>query len=152
MVTDFFGAILQEIGTQLQIPNLHPDEHNTCLIKFKGGIVIQIEMDQAGEYVIVGTEFADIPVGRYRENLFAEALKANGMPAPRYGVFAYSQKKDHLSLFEMFPSRDVTGIQIADYLGPFLEKVRIWKEAISRGDMPAIAPTVGRAPGLFGLK
>ena len=36
MVTDFFGTFLQDISQALQIPNLHADANNSCLIKFKG--------------------------------------------------------------------------------------------------------------------
>ena len=45
MVTDQLGAILQEIARALKIPELHPDGNNSCRIKLKEGIEIQIELE-----------------------------------------------------------------------------------------------------------
>lgn len=156
MITDLFGSILQELSVALKIPppGLYPDVNNSCLLKLKGGIIVQIELDRDGTHLIVGSELGVIRSGRYRENVFTEALKANNLPYPRYGTFAYSRQSDQLILFEMLEIRDLTGQKVADFLPPFLAKIGLWKEAIERGDVPVIATytTGGHAPGLFGLR
>lgn len=156
MVTDLFGSILQELSAALKIPlpGLHPDANNSCLLKLHGNIEVQLEIDREGKYLIAGSELGLVSPGRYRENLFLAALKANDLPYPRYGTFAYSRQSGQMVLFEMFDIKDLTGQKIADFLPQFLIKIRIWKEAIQRGEIPAVASTFvsgSHAPGLFGL-
>lgn len=153
MVTDLFGTLLQELGKALSV-ELRPDEHNSCLIRFRGGLEIQIELDQQGQALLVGTDLGVVPPGRYRENLFTEALKANGMPPPRHGIFAYSRQSDHLVLFEKFSLVNLTGDKVADFLTPFMEKAKGWKEAISKNEVPVVSTTfTSHAPtGMFGLR
>src|SRR5262245_58766423 len=99
MVTDLFGALLQELGDSLEKADLHPDRNNSCLIRMKGGQEIQFELDRSSQFLIVGADLGAVPPGKYRENLFREALKANDMPHPIHGILAYSKKTDHLVLF-----------------------------------------------------
>lgn len=154
METNVYSALLQELGKILQLPNLHPDANNTCMVKFKGDIKVQIELDKSNQFLIIGTDLDSIPAGRYRETLFTEALKANGMPPPHYGNFAYSKQADHLVLFDMLHVTDLTGQKVADFLTLFLEKARIWKEAIAKGEVPESTQSVRITPtsGIFGLK
>lgn len=153
MVTDFFGALLDELGKILQMP-LAPDSNNSCLIKFKEGVTIQLEMDRGNnQFLIIGSDLGAIPAGKYRENLFQEALKANGMPSPRYGTFAYSKQADHLILFEMMNLQEITGGKIAEFLPFFIEKAKVWSQALTKGEIPIVASVyTSRPTGLFGLK
>lgn len=155
MVMDLFESLLQELGKAMNIEDLTPDANNTCLIRFKIGLDIQIEPMLKGDFLLVGCPIAVIPPGRFRENVFREALKSNGMPPPRHGVFGYSAQSDRLILFSLLSLRDLNGDKIAAFLGPFMEKALMWKQLIERGDVP-IAETISsggmRAPqGLFGL-
>lgn len=154
MVTDLFGSLLQELGTILQIPDLHPDRNNTCLIKLKNGINIQLEFDRSGRFLLLGTDLGIVPPGKYRENLFREALKANDLPFPTHGTLAYSKKSDCLVMFEKITSTDLTGEKIAAELIPFSEKAIVWKDALQKNDIPMI--TQGYSPlkstGMFGLR
>lgn len=154
MVTDLLGSLLQELTKTMGIPPLQPDANNVCLIKFKGGIEVQLEMDRSGDHFLITTDLGSIPIGRYRENLFFEALKANGAPPPRHGIFAYSKQADRLTLFEMLPLKELTGAKIADSLPLFLEKAKQWKEAISRNELPPAQVQGGGSAqtGIFGLR
>lgn len=152
MVSDVLGTLLQELGQALQMNNLQPDSNNTCLIKFKGGIFVQIELDPTGQFMIIGSDLDVVPAGRYRENLFGEALKANGLPHPQYGIFSFSRQTNHLVLFEMLSLNELTGQKVADFLKPFLEKVRIWKEAISKGEIPVVVSARTSKAGMFGIR
>lgn len=153
MVTEFFESLLQELGKELKIKDLHVDRNHSCLIKFKEGISIQIERDETGEGMVIGCTIATIPPGKYRENVFREALKANGLPEPRNGIFAYSKRSDQLVLFHTLPMKDLTGEKILAVLLPFKEKAITWKDAIERGNIPALSPqTTAMGGGIFGLR
>jgi hypothetical protein len=153
MVTDLFGTLLQELGPLLEIPTLHPDRQNSCLIRLKGGLNIQLELDRMGQFFIMGSDLGTVPPGKYRENLFREALKANGMPQPLNGILAYSQKTEHLILFEKMHVKDLNGDKIMAVLTPFCEKARVWRDALARGDIPALTQyyASGKPGGIFGL-
>lgn len=153
MVADVFGTLLQDISTALKLSKpLAPDANNSCLVKFKGGIQIQLEMDKAGEYLVLGTDLGAISPGKYRENIFIEALKANGAPGVRYGVFAYSKQTDHLILFEMFNLRDLHATKVVEFFPGFIQKAKVWKEALERGEVPPSVAYATKSAGIFGLK
>lgn len=152
MVTDFFGSLLQEFGRLIELPDLHPDRNNTCLIKLKSGISVQLEVDDSGRYLIVGSDLGDVPAGRFRETLFTEALKINGMPSAQNGRLAFSKKLNHLILFEMLDLSNLNGEKIANVFKPFTEKALLWKDALVRGEIPVHDPTTTGLPGLFGMK
>jgi hypothetical protein len=153
MVSNQLGALLEDLGKILKIPDLHPDENNTCLLRFDNGVQVQLELDKVGSSLIIGSDLGVIPAGRYRENVLGEALKANGLPPPRYGIFAYSKKSDKLVLFQKMPLDDITADKIASFLPNFIDKAIIWKEAIAKGDVPAVsAQGVTKPSGMFGLR
>jgi hypothetical protein len=153
MVTDALGVLLQEIGTNLGVNNLHPDNNNTCLLRLKSGLIIQIELDKGGQFLILGADLGTVPPGKYRELLFREALKANGLPYPIHGILCYSRKSDHLVIYEKIPLRDLNGEKIAAEITPFAEKAFLWSEALLRNDIPAINQmfTSQKPGGMFGL-
>lgn len=155
MVANLFESILQELGKTEVIPikDLHPDSNNSCLIRLKGGLEIQIELDKKQENLIIGSDIGTVSPGRYREDVFREALKANGLPYPRWGDFAYSQKSDHLVLFHTLHTKDLTGEKVADFLVHFLEKAFQWRDSIQRGDVPVVSGIyTSRPTGMFGLR
>lgn len=153
MVTDLFGALLQELAHALGVPKLEPDPNNSCMIRLKSGLIIQIELDKGGHSLIIGADLGTVPPGRYRENLFREALKANDQPHPLNGILCYSKKSDHLVLYQKINIKDLNGEKIAAEITPFAEKAFTWSEALLRGDIPAVnqAFTPRRPGGMFGL-
>lgn len=154
MVTDFLGVMLQEMGATLEITDLHPDRNNTCQIRLKNGLDIQLELDKSGQFIVLGSDLGTVPPGKYRENLFREALKANDMPYPNHGTLAYSKKSDHLVLFEKMNIKDLNGEKVAVEITPFSEKALIWKEALQRGDIPSLNQSYmsKSSGGMFGLR
>ncbi|MBS4169081.1 CesT family type III secretion system chaperone [Parachlamydia sp. AcF125] len=155
MVSDLFDALLAEVGKELHIGDLYADRNHSCLIKFKEGVSIQIERDAPGERLIVGTSIGSIPPSKFRENVFREALKSNGLPEPRIGTFAYSKQSDQLILFGTLPMQDLTGEKIIAFLMPFKEKAILWKNAVERGDIPSILGASSFSSGgggMFGLR
>lgn len=153
MVTDLFGALLQELGNAMGVAGLHPDSNNSCMLKLKSGLIIQLELDRRGEFLILGADLGNVPPGKYRENLFREALKANDLPYPLHGILCYSRKSGHLVIFQKIHTRDLNGEKLAAEIAPFAEKAFTWSEALLRGDLPVVNQTfTSQKPGgMFGL-
>ncbi|MDP1836001.1 MAG: CesT family type III secretion system chaperone [Chlamydiales bacterium] len=155
MVSNLYETLLAEIGSILGV-SLFPDSNNSCLVKLKNGLRVQFEMDPHGRQFILGVDLGPVPSGQYRQTLFREALRANGMPYPRLGTLAFSQKTGHVVLFETMSPQDLNGERIAFRLFPLAEKALKWKDAIEHGEVPLIeAPArggLGRTMGLFGIR
>lgn len=153
MVTDLFGTLLVELGQSLGIANLHSDDNNSCLIRLKSGLIIQLELDKSGDFLLIGADLGTVPPGKYRENLFKEALKANDQQPPLHGILSYSKKSDHMVLYQKLFIKDLNGEKIAAEITPFAEKAFIWSEAILHNDIPAINQsfTYPKPGGMFGL-
>lgn len=156
MVQSPLAIILEELGrtTLVALTSLRPNDQNTCVIPFSDGVTIQVELDQQEKHLIVGSLLGVIEPGHYRNSLFQAALIANGLPSPRYGTLAYSSKSKNLVLYDALDMRELTGEKVADYLGFFLEKARIWKQAIDGGNIPHISATHTSkgSVSIFGLK
>ncbi len=150
MVKALFDNLLEELGKTIGIPTLHPDNNNSCLITFPNGLQMQLEMDSQALNILLGCDLGSIPQGRYRENVFREALKNNGLPAAR-AILAFSEKTEHMVLFEYINTKDLTGEKIADEIAPFTEKALQWKSALEHGDIPS-SSNVYTSSGMFGLR
>lgn len=153
MVKEYFGTLLEEVGKLLHIENLQPDKNNSCLIQFPNKLNLQLEVDPHRNVLVIGCNLGIVPAGRYRENVFREALKANGVPPPRYGNFSYSKQMDSLVMTSELSMQDIHADKIVHEMRSFLSKANQWREAISRGDIPTIAQGTyaSKGGGMFGL-
>lgn len=153
MVLDFYGTLLQELGDILGI-TLKPDRLNSCLLKYKTGTEVQIEMDRQDDKLILASYFQAPQKGRLREDFFREALRSNNNRATnQIGFFAYSRKADKMVFFIELPVKDLRGSHIADRLPTFVGKVEQWAQAIANGDQPPSSGGMAtqRKTGMFGL-
>jgi hypothetical protein len=153
MVTDRFGALIEELSTAMKI-KLVPDSHNACRIRFKDKLEVYMEPDTSGEVLQVLIDIGKPGEGRFRENLLREALRANGLPSPRIGTFCYGQKSDSLLLFDFLPMEDLNGTRLTDIILQLSEKSRLWRDSIARGEIPPFqSGKPGQRPeGVFGLR
>ena len=154
MVMELFEALLDEFSKATHIGPFKPDSNNSCLLVLPNGTRIQLDIDSSQTFFTIGAEVGFIPAGRYRENVFREALRANNLPPPRWGNFAYSKKKDQLILFTELPLKDLNGEKIASTFGPFSEKAHHWQDAISKGEVPSLTGAFSShesGTGMFGL-
>ena len=152
MVTDMFSGLLQDVARAMQINELHPDRNNSCLINLGNDTKVQLELDKGHEFLIIGFDIGNVPAGRYRENVFREAMKANGLPHPRYGTFAYSKQADKLVLFEKISLTDINGERVASMIRPMSDKAKIWKESVAHGEIPTVSSVHTGRVGMFGLR
>lgn len=153
MITNAFEALMEELGKALEIPNFTPDEKETCLLRIEGNVDIQLEPDQDERFLLMATDFGEIPLGRYRLDLLETALKMNALPPPLNGIFSYSTKADHFVLFDKIPLKDLSGENLADHIAKFNEKAKIWKEAIENSEVPVISEvTTSDHVNIFGIR
>lgn len=154
MIQEIFGALLEELGSVMNM-RLSPDRNNSCLFTYQNGLKVQLEHDTGNNQIIAVAYIGTPPPGRYRENLFKEALKANGLPLPQPGAFAYSKKTDSLVLYGYISITELTGQKLADFLAPFIQRADLWRNAMGRGEIPSFTGTelsFGRSGGgIFGL-
>jgi hypothetical protein len=156
MATDRFSALIEELSSATKI-KLAPDAHNACTIRYPDKLGVRMDPDPSGEFLYVLVEVAKPGEGKYRENIMQEALRANGLPPPRKGIFCFNLKKDLLLLFDQVPFEELTGQQLADVLESLCQKARIWRDAISRGEVPSYdageSPrAASRSEGMFGIR
>jgi hypothetical protein len=157
MVQEVFASILADLGKILNM-KLAPDRNGSCMIQYTTGLKLVMESNALAERLMVIADLGTPAPGRYRENLFREALKANGLPPPRQGIFCYSAKKDSLILFESLPLGDLTGQKVADLLTPFLAKANLWRTAITKNEVPSFTGNelsfgaTGTGSGMLGLR
>ncbi len=155
MIQEIFGSLLEELGTIMKM-KLAPDRNNNCLIKYPNGLRVQMDYDTGTESILIVADLGVPAPGRYRENLFKEALKANGLPPPHPGVFAYSKKADSLVLYTSVSIIDCTGQKLSEVLGPLIQRAELWRNAMGRGEIPSFMGTelsFGKTGGgIFGLR
>lgn len=129
---DPFEQILHSLGEQLGLP-LHTDKNQACAIQIKHGLIVQLERDPGQERLLIASKIIEIPPGRFRENVLKEALKANALPDPRIGIFAYIAKINQLVLYQYYPFDILTAQRMMGLLGPFIQTAESWRNAIAKG-------------------
>ena len=151
MVNTQFGAILKEFEPFFNCP-LVPDENDSCLIKTKSGLSIQIEQDRYG-LLLIGCRLGALPMSRYRDNLIQQALKSNDSSLPFTGTFGFSLKSNQLILFIRLNPANFAINQLQKIMVAFIIKAKQWTEAIAKNEMPTVnkSASSSSASGLFGL-
>ncbi len=153
MDTDLFSALLSELGQALELSNLHPDRNNTCQLHFRDGLDLWLQVDEEKRVLIMLADLGRMPGGAQRTALYRAALKDNGRPPPRNGIFAYSREADSLVLFKFLPLQNLRGDQVAEALMPMMEKANVWRTAIANGEVPNVETVrTSDRMGLFGMR
>ena len=147
-----FETLIHELGEHMGMP-LQPDHHQSCRLEFGDGFSVQIDLEGDADSVLVGSEIGGITPGVFREKIFKQALRINGMSRIPYGTLAFSEMNDTLILFQFLPVATLNGEKLWNFLQPFLEHGKIWKEALERGDVPSIEGDTQRGgSGFYGMK
>ena len=76
------------------------------------------------------------------------------VPVSRIDVVHVRTQGAAIRRHEMFSTKGLTGASLAEFLIKFLELVKVWKEAIIRGEVPLIESLSSSGPkaGMFGLR
>lgn len=152
MASDVLSSLLKDLEGYFECP-LAPDAKQTCLVRLKTGVNVQLELDRAGENLIVGIKLGEVPPGRYRESLFKAALKSNGLSSGA-GIFAYSPKSNQFILFAKVPLTVANPAKLKELFDPMFAKALLWQTSVTRSETPVVS-SAGEAPtgsGIFGIK
>lgn len=135
-MTDRFEELLHELGVVFQMP-LHPDKMNACSISIPPHPIVMLQLDESQEFLFLFSKIVEIAPGKFRENVLSEALKANGLPDPRPGIFGFIRMTNTLTIHQRFPAALLNGERLAGMIGSLLETASSWKTAIEQGKTPA---------------
>lgn len=130
-----FSALISDLSELIDI-ELEADDKDSCAIRYPSDLLVQFEVDNGGNYLLMGVELGELGAGRYREDVFEAALKANGAPWPRVGTLAYSTKAGQLVLCEWLPIHNLRAHNVADILDEFVKKAEKWTLALQEGAIP----------------
>jgi hypothetical protein len=151
MTLSALGQVLEELSKLIQM-KLELNQQSACLFQYQD-VEVQIDLDRKEEFLLLTAKLGTIPIGKYREALFQEALRQNVASEAITGIFAYSKQADTLILFQMLPVKETNGDKLLACLNPFSAKVKVWKESIERGDVPVSSSNAqGGSFGLFSSK
>jgi hypothetical protein len=151
MVSDILGMILKDLESYFKCP-LKPDANHSCLVKLPSGVKIQIELDRREENLVIGCNLGTLPAGSFKNNILRQALKANGLPPPLYGILAFT-RSETLILFARVPINHINMDQLTTLLNKFIEKAQTWSTALAQGNIPELPLFENQQsrPNLFGL-
>lgn len=148
---DRFAELLSDLGRAVNLP-LHPDKKRICQLNVNSGLFhIQISDEPGKERILIATFVADVPPGKFRENILRDALKANAS-FPPLEIFGYSERNNKLALFAHLPYLDLTGEKLSAFLSHFIDKCQAWRTAIDTGAPPPLGTTPKKSDiSIFGL-
>jgi hypothetical protein len=141
---DRFQQLLWDLGELIELP-LHLDKHNACKLLIDEKLPVQIEIDPEKEQLLVAGMIAELPPGRFRENVLKETLKLNATYHP-FGIFAFVEKINILVLYKYLLMSDLNGEKLTDFLEIFVDELVSWNSAITSGN--ALPPQYFKPPPL----
>lgn len=150
-MSDRFALLIGDLGTLIAVP-LHLDHKRCCRLNIDNQLHLSIEEEGQKDRVLVAAFVAEIPPGKFRENVLRETLKENTL-YPRIGTFAYSERNNSLTLFSHAYYPGLHGDNFADFLGAFIEKALSWKTGIETGQLPPRGQNVQKiGPSIFDIQ
>lgn len=151
MSMDHFALLLADLGALIQVP-LHPDHHRACCLSVNGELHVQLKEDDNKDRILVAAFIAEIPAGKFRENILKETLKENNL-FPRIGSFSYSERNNQLAFFSYVYFQGLDGNKMADFLEKFFEKAFSWKTAMQTGQLPDRGHSLHKTgPSIFDIQ
>ena len=146
-----FEEILSDLGRYFHL-ELHVDQYGACSILFPPEIVIQLQLDASQENLFLFCTIAEIPPGKFRENILMEGLKANAMRDPLAGVVGFYEETSLLVLSQIYPLFILNGERTAIFLSNFLQMAQSWKSALQSGKTGPERTSFSSDEKPFGLK
>ena len=129
-MSEAFAKKVDELGQKFNL-DLAPDVLGACSILIDEKLTVQLELDESETKILIGSFLCEMPPGKFRENVFSAALKANNM-LPRIGMFAYDEKSNSILLFD-YVDVEIEIEKLFALFAQFIDKAVAWKEAIESG-------------------
>jgi len=136
MVESQLENLLKQFETYFKC-SLVADENQSCLIKLRSGIELQIELNRYG-LILIGCKLGQV-IGRYQDLVLKQALKANYLQSPSTGIFGFSRKSSQLIIFKLIDPLSITPHETNMILDPLLAKAKIWNESIKNNGVPLLS-------------
>lgn len=150
-----FQTFLDRLG-EIMETSIKADLQNSCTLRINDDLDVQLELDRVGEYLTVGIDILFLEMGPFRNDVFFNAMKANGVPQQRYGTLSFVEKTGHFFIHHQFffPSLEVENFYHS--LSEITYRAHIWKKAIMAnqslpddpGEVPPKKETSSRNLGL----
>lgn len=135
---DPFEVLIAQLGEALHL-ELFIDRHEACMLRIHHVLPVQLQMDRSREKLLAAAFIYELPPGRFREDVLCEALKANGLPDPRPGIFCYVAAENKLVLYADALITQITAEKLVNLLASLIDYAQLWREALERGS-PSPAP------------
>ncbi|MFA5250227.1 MAG: CesT family type III secretion system chaperone [Parachlamydiales bacterium] len=123
-------ALAQELGSLLNLP-FFLETGGSYTYQINHDFLVQLEEDPAG-LLFLGSFLVSLPVGKFRENVLASAMKANYL-LNEPSFFAFNEKQEKLVLYQSFDFSRISAEKLLEAFSLFVEKALKWKEAIDKG-------------------
>jgi hypothetical protein len=140
---DTFAQLLSDLGLLLDIP-LFPDKRCACKLNIEDALHVQLEPDANREKLLLFCFLAEIPPGKFRENVLRDALKTNADLT--MGTLGFSERNNQLVLFAYLSFHPLTAKELLDFLSLFVAKAQSWKQAIATGQTVNLCPESVQKP------
>ena len=151
-MTDPFEEIIRQLGESLGL-TLHVDKNRACVLKVHDALSIQIQTDSSQEKILIACFVIELPPGRFRENVLAEALKANHLPDPRTAIFGYLNAGNRLTMHQRYPLALLDGKKLAVLAANFIDYAELWHDVLKNGQSsPAPIAATSKPTNPFGLR
>ncbi len=150
-MTSHFEELLRELGRVFHL-ELHIDRKHACSIQVTPHLVIQLQLDSSQESLWMFAKIAELPPGKFRENVLKETMKANALPDPRPGFFGFILATNQLAQFQKYPLTILNGERLSGLMGAFLEMGESWQTAIQNGQTAPPEMRADTSSNPFGLR
>ena len=148
---DAFNDLIVKLGASFG-KTLHLDHNHACALRVQNKFTVQIQLDREQEHVLLAAFIKELPPGKYRENVFCEALKTNHLADPR-PTLSFVPMKTSLTLHQKVLFAHLDPLLLEGILAVFIDTAKAWYEAISRGETsPAVIRGSSTKPPPFGLR
>lgn len=134
---DIFAQLLSDLGLLLDTP-LSPDKRGACRLNIEDTLHVQLEPDANREKLLLWCFLAEIPPGKFRENILRDALKANVDTTA--GTLGFSDRNNQMLLFSHLNFSSLHAKELFEFLHIFITKARAWQQAIATGQTIDLLP------------
>jgi len=124
-----FLNLIEKLSPLLDI-TLEATEEKMITLLCAKSLPVQIEIDSTDTRLQVLSQIAEIPPGKFKENVFLYSLMANTYPNIKEGALAFSQNLGKLIYFHTLPMHTVTAENFHPFLLQFIANAREWQKAI----------------------
>jgi hypothetical protein len=131
-MTDLFETLVSQLGHTLNV-KLHVDRNHACAIKIHHRLIVQLQIDAAQENLLIAAFIAEIPPGKFCENVLSEALKSNHLPDPRTGILGFIARTNRLTMHQRYLVSALDGEKLALYVAGFIDYAELWQKSIESG-------------------